>query len=241
VRGAVAGAAPSYAAVVSSVVHSSVLKRPVADVANGLLGFAGSTAELDLFPLGKPKISPVLRSAVDCYDLECWVEPVGKNLCADVSPRVRGCRFRGSQCSTARAAEDDVVHAGGGFRRKHLECLNQFKFEIDRAFGRVKKGWQALGLGLKPISGPSGYKGSAPKPFKTRKFLMPKKLLLKPKPLSKPTDFLGCGSKPGSGRVVASSSNPCLDAPLSTPEVVLVPVTTGFLPVCSDDDGGSSS
>jgi hypothetical protein len=58
----------------------------------------------------------------------------------------------------ARAAEDDVW-LGRGFRRKHLACLDQFKFEIDRAFGRVKKGWQALGLGLKPISGPSGYKG----------------------------------------------------------------------------------
>jgi hypothetical protein len=169
----------------------------------------------------------VLRSAVDCYDLECGVEPVGKNLCDR--------RFCGSQCSTDRAAEDDVVHAGGGFHRKHLECLNRFKFEIDRAFGRVKKGWQVLGLGLKPISGPSG---SAPKPFKTRKFLMPRKLLLKPKPLSKPADFLGCGSKPGSGRPF---SNPCFVAPLSTPEVVLVPASTGFLPVCSDDDGGSSS
>ncbi|GLT54090.1 hypothetical protein SLA2020_273190 [Shorea laevis] len=180
------GAAPSYAAVVSSGVPSSVLKRPVAVVANGLLGFVGSTAELDLCPLGMPEISPVLRSAVDCYDLECGVEPMGKNLCDR--------RFCGSQCSTDRAAEDDVVHAGGGFHRKHLECLNRFKFEIDRAFGRVKKGWQVLGLGLKPISGPSG---SAPKPFKTRKFLMPRKLLLKPKPLSKPADFLGCGSKPG--------------------------------------------
>jgi hypothetical protein len=232
VKGAVAGAAPSYAAVVSSVVPSSVLKRPVAVVANGLLGFAGSTAELDLFPLGSPEISPVLRSAVDCYDLECWVEPVGKNLCADA--RVRGRRFRGSQCSTARVAEVDVVHAGGGFHRKLLECLNQFKFEIDRAFGRVKEGRQVLGLGLQPTS---GYKGSAPKPVKTRKFLMPKKLLLKPKPLSKP----GCGSKPGLGRMDAVSSNPCLVAPVSTPEVVLVPVSTGSLPVCAEDDGGSSS
>ncbi|GLT52825.1 hypothetical protein SLA2020_261420 [Shorea laevis] len=66
---------------------------------------------------------------------------------------------------------------------------------------------------------------------------MPKKLLLKPKPLSKP----GCGSKPGLGRMVAVSSNPCLVAPVSTPEVVLVPVSTGFLPVCAEDDGGSSS
>jgi hypothetical protein len=120
----------------------------------------------------------------------------------------------------------------------------------------VKKGWQALGLGLKPISGPSGYKGFfVPKPFKTRKFLILKRAMKavrdlrrkkwvckpKPKPLPKPTVILGCGSKPGSGRVVASPSNPCLAAPFSTPEVVLVPVTTGFLPVCSDDDGGSLS
>jgi hypothetical protein len=56
--------------------------------------------------------------------------------------------------------------------------LDQFKFEIDRAFGRVKKGWQALGLGLKPISGPLGFKGAyVPKPFKTRKFLLPKRAL----------------------------------------------------------------
>ncbi|GLT71872.1 hypothetical protein SLA2020_438590 [Shorea laevis] len=70
---------------------------------------------------------------------------------------------------------------------------------------------------------------------------MPKKLLLKPKPLSKPTDFLGCGSKPSSSRVDAPFSNPCFGALLSTSEVVLVPASTGFLPVCSDDDGGSSS
>jgi hypothetical protein len=229
-KGAVAGAAPSYAAVVSSVVPSSILKRPVADVANGLLGFAGSTAELDLFPFGTPEILPELRTAVDCFDLECWVEPVGKNLCADLSPRVRGRRFRGSQCSTARVAEVDGVHAGGGFHRKLLECLNQFKFEIDRAFGRLMEGRQVLGLGLQPTSG--GYKG-----LQTRKFLMPKKLLLKPKPLTKP----GCGSKPGLGRMGAVSSNPCLVAPVSTPEVVLVPVSTGLLPVCAEDDGGSSS
>jgi hypothetical protein len=97
----------------------------------------------------------------------------------------------------------------------------------------VKEGWQVLGLGLQPTC----YKGSAPKPVKTRKFLMPKKILLKPKPLSKP----GCGSKPGLGRMVAVSSNPCLVAPVSTPEVVLVPVSTGFLPVCAEDDGDSSS
>jgi hypothetical protein len=198
---------------------------------NGWLGFVGSTAELDLCPLGMPEISPVLRSAVDCYDLECWVDPMGKNLCDR--------RFCGLQCSSDRDAEDDVVHTGGEFHRKHLECLNRFKFEIFRAFERVKKGWQALGLN--PISGHSGYKGSTPKPFKTRKFLMPKKLLLKPKPLSKPTDFLGCRSKPGSGRVDAPFSNPCFGAPLSTPEVVLVPASTRFLPVCSNDDGGSSS
>ncbi|GLT63970.1 hypothetical protein SLA2020_364920 [Shorea laevis] len=160
------------------------------DVENGCW-FCWVYAELDLFPWGSPEISPVLRSAVDCYDLECWVEPVGKNLGAEISPRVR----------TAR------VHAGGGSHRKLLECLNHFKFEIDRAFGRVKEGWQILGLGLQPTSGHSGYKGSAPKPVKARK---PKKLLLKPKPLSKP----GCGSKPGLGRMVTVSSKPCLVAPV---------------------------
>ncbi|GLT73202.1 hypothetical protein SLA2020_450750 [Shorea laevis] len=182
------GAAPSYAAVVSSGVPSSVWKRPAADVANGLLGFVGSTAELDLCPLGTPEISSVLRSAVDCYDLECGVDSVGKNLC--------GRRFGGSQCSSDKATEVIVAHAGDGIHRKYLECLNRFKFEIDRAFGRVKTGWQVLGLGLKP---------------KTRKFLMPRNLVLKPKPLSKPAGFLGYGSKPGSGR-----SNPSFVAPLST-------------------------
>jgi hypothetical protein len=206
------GAAPSYAAVVSSGVPSSVWKRPAADVANGLLGFVGSTAELDLCPLGTPEISSVLRSAVDCYDLECGVDSVGKNLC--------GRRFGGSQCSSDKATEVIVAHAGDGIHRKYLECLNRFKFEIDRAFGRVKTGWQVLGLGLKP---------------KTRKFLMPRNLVLKPKPLSKPAGFLGYGSKPGSGRPF---SNPSFVAPLSTPEVVLVPASTGFLPACSD--GGCS-
>jgi hypothetical protein len=166
--------------------------------------------------------------------------PVGENLREDFSHSVRG-----SQCSTA------------GFCRKHLTWLDQFKFEFDRAFGRVKEEWQALDLGLKPISGPQ-----VSKPFKTRKFLKRAARVLrrknrvrpKPKPLPKPSP--GCGSKPGSGRVVASPSNPCIAASFSSPEMVMVPVSTGFLndrhartspvttgllPVCSDDDGSSLS
>ncbi|GLT61217.1 hypothetical protein SLA2020_339390 [Shorea laevis] len=87
------------------------------------------------------------------------------NPCEEDSPRIRGCSFRGSACSMFRDAEDDMW----------LALLDQFKFEIQRAFGRVKKGWQGLGLGLKTISGPLGFKGAyLPKPFKTRKFLLPR-------------------------------------------------------------------
>ncbi|GLT69623.1 hypothetical protein SLA2020_417600 [Shorea laevis] len=41
--------------------------------------------------------------------------------------------------------------------------------------------------------------------------------------------------------MVTVSSKPCLVAPVSTPEVVLVTVSTGFRPVCAEDEGGSSS
>jgi hypothetical protein len=100
----------------------------------------------------------------------------------------------------------------------------------------VEEGWQAGGLGLKPIL---GYKGLClPKSFKTRKARELRRknwaCRLKPK-----TIIPGCGSKLGSGRVVTSPSNQCLAAPSSTPEVVLVPETTRS--VRSDDDDGSLS
>jgi hypothetical protein len=145
VRGVDAGATPLFAAVVRSVVPSSVLKRPVVI---GLLGFAGSTAELDLFPLGTPEISPVLRSAVDFYELEMASFDALFVPGEEDSPSIRDCRLLGSACSSGRA--EDVA----GW----LALVDQSICDLGRALGRVKNGWKALGLGLKPISGPFCFK-----------------------------------------------------------------------------------
>jgi hypothetical protein len=134
VRGVVAGAAPSFAAVVRSAVPSTVLKRPVAV---GLSGFAGSTAELDLFPLGAPELLPESRSAVDCYDLEMASSDASFDPCAGGSPSSRGSAH--SSCRTA-----EVV----GW----LALVGHALFEMGQAVGRVKFGRKTLGLGLKPIS-----------------------------------------------------------------------------------------
>jgi hypothetical protein len=50
-----------------------------------------------------------------------------------------------------------------------LAVVDHFFSDLGWAFGRLKKGWLALGLGLglKPILGPSGFK--MPKPFKAFK------------------------------------------------------------------------
>jgi hypothetical protein len=52
---------------------------------------------------------------VNCYDLEMApVEPLGENFREEDSPRVRGCCFCGSVCSTSKDTEDDVW-LGWGF------------------------------------------------------------------------------------------------------------------------------
>jgi hypothetical protein len=126
------------------------------------LGFAGSTADLDLFPLGTPEISPVLRSAVDCYELEMASFDALFVPGEEDSPSIRDCRLRGSVCSSGRA--DDVA----GW----MALVDQSIWDLGRVLGRVKYGWKALGLGLKPISGPFCFK--LPKAFKTR---IPKRVL----------------------------------------------------------------
>jgi hypothetical protein len=81
-----AGAVPSFAEVVRTAVPSTDKKRPEAF---GMMDSVFSTRELDLFPLGVIEELPVLRSAVNCYDLEMvFPDPLGKNLREDVSPRV---------------------------------------------------------------------------------------------------------------------------------------------------------
>jgi hypothetical protein len=55
-------------------------------------------------------------------------------------PELEVVAIRGLACSTFRAAEDDVWQ-GRGIVWKHLAFMDQFKFEIDRAFGPLKDGW----------------------------------------------------------------------------------------------------
>jgi hypothetical protein len=142
-------------------------------IAIGSLASTGSSSDLDLFPSRTLEKQSKLRSAINCFELETVVF----DSCDVDKPIARGCCASGSVRAMSRA--DDAI----GW----LAMVDQFFSDLDRAFGCMKKGWLALGLGLKPISGPSGFKipkhfkPSKPfKPFKSRYFMRPLKASLEP-------------------------------------------------------------
>jgi hypothetical protein len=150
------GDAPSFAEVVRSAVPSTALSEKQ-------LASTVSSSDLDFFPSGTSEKQSELRSAINCFELETAVF----DSCAVDRPIARDCGARGS-------VRDSV-----GW----LAVVDHFFSDLGRAFGRMKKGWLALGLGLKPILGPSGFKMPKPfkafKPFKSR-FMRPLKAILDP-------------------------------------------------------------
>jgi hypothetical protein len=153
------GGAPSFAEMVRSAVPSTILSEK--QVASTV-----SSSGLDFCPSGTPEKPPELRSAINCFEFE--LETAVIDSCAGVRPLDRDCGTRGSK--------RDLGWAFG-------PAVDLFFSELGRAFGRLKKAWLTVGLGVKPSLGPSGFK--MPRPFKTMKpfkprFLRPWKDILDP-------------------------------------------------------------
>jgi hypothetical protein len=153
------GGAPSFAEMVRSAVPSTILSEK--QVASTV-----SSSGLDFCPSGTPEKQPELRSAINCFEFE--LETAVIDSCAVVRPLDRDCGTRGSK--------RDLGWAFG-------PAVDLFFSELGRAFGRLKKAWLTVGLGVKPSLGPSGFKMPRPfkimKPFKPR-FLRPWKDILDP-------------------------------------------------------------
>jgi hypothetical protein len=94
------------------------------------------------FPLEVPEEIEVVRSAVNCYNLEMQPSnPLGKNQCEANRPRDRGYNARGSACSPSRVAEDDAFEQiGCGKVRKDFENLRSWKSLLDQIKKEIEQG-----------------------------------------------------------------------------------------------------
>jgi hypothetical protein len=158
------GEAPSFAEVVRSAVPSTALSEKQ-------LASTVSSSDLDLLPSGTSEKQSELRSAINCFELETVVF----DSCAVDRPIARVCGARGSvRDSVGWLAVDhffrDLGRAFGRLKKGWLA----WGLGLKPILGRLKKGWLALGLGLKPILGPLGFK--MPKPFKAFKPLKSRSL-----------------------------------------------------------------